>query len=197
MFLAMRKKVAKVTMAPGMSDKRRAETNEPKNAQQQGTPCAKLPPRQHKKQKIDNEQGRTIPKPKAKLPQKSLHISHVDRWNTSESDSSSREETRPWWESQGKMLDPNGRVHDVPKVKKAFMKFSWRNFEDRSGREDAGQPLSPKTVPEVRQMNGVEYERCEWWEDEQLEADGGRLDPDTLSPFYPGLLTMYGKRQVP
>jgi len=60
-----------------------------------------------------------------------------------------------------------------------------------------GLPVSPRTVATYEQMNAVEHKRWRLWEDRMLEKDPRRLDPNDMIAFHPGILKMYGLRQVP
>ncbi|KAI7203646.1 hypothetical protein KC316_g2869 [Hortaea werneckii] len=145
-----------------------------------------------------------MPNTVAKKP--NLRISPVDQWNypSSESSSSSApsspEDAANPRVFKGTMKDADGRLHYVLKVTQVFHAIDWRGGQERvrevDDQDDQG-PLSPKSIPGVR--NG----------DFSLQSgDSGsvfygvvegdmELDLETMSSFYPGVLRMYGQRQVP
>ncbi|KAI6824195.1 hypothetical protein KC340_g15373 [Hortaea werneckii] len=138
----------------------------------------------------------------------SLRISPVDQWNYPSSESfsssapSSPEDVANPRVFQRTMRDAEGRLHYVLKVTQVFQAIDWRGAGRRSGaggfdlddcdKDDDG-PVSPKSIPGVKKgdfalqsgRNGsVFYGVVEG----EME-----LDPETMSPFYPGILNMYGK----
>ncbi|KAK5121793.1 hypothetical protein LTR85_004668 [Meristemomyces frigidus] len=135
-----------------------------------------------------------------KKRKKMIRISPVDRWNVTEPTQrpQARSPQRKVWDIQGWLNDENGKKYPVFRLGVNFTKTKWKACGDKHGQwPEDGQLVSPKTVPSVDQMSVVEYEEYQRrvhhverdWEDE--------LDPDTMTPFYPGILKMYGRRQVP
>ncbi|KAI7085403.1 hypothetical protein KC356_g5903 [Hortaea werneckii] len=137
----------------------------------------------------------------AKKP--TLRISPVDQWNHSSSESSSSsapsspEDAANPRVYQGTMRDADGRPHYVLKVTQVFHAVDWRGNGRKSGtggfelRDCDEEPVSPKSFPGVNKeefalqsgVAGAVYYGA---------AEGGmELDPQTMSPFYPGILRMY------
>ncbi|KAI7290461.1 hypothetical protein KC343_g388 [Hortaea werneckii] len=135
-----------------------------------------------------------------------LRISPVDQWNLTSSESSSSsapsspEDAANPRVFQGTMKDADGRPHYVLKVTQVFHAVDWRGTGRKSGAggfepQDcivgAEEPVSPKSIPGVKK---VEFAL-------QSRGDGsvfygaveGEVDPETMSPFYPGILRMYGQ----
>ncbi|KAI6828520.1 hypothetical protein KC332_g7559 [Hortaea werneckii] len=136
----------------------------------------------------------------AKKP--TLHISPVDQWNQSSSESSSSsapsspEDAANPRVFQGTIKDADGRPHYVLKVTQVFHAVDWRGCGRKSGPgafelgDCSEEPVSPKSIPGVkREEFGL-----------QSRGDGsvfygavdGEVDPETMSPFYSGILRMYG-----
>lgn len=140
----------------------------------------------------------------AKKP--TLRISPVDQWNhpSSESSSSSApsspEDAAHPRVFQGTMKDADGRLHYVLKVTQVFHAVDWRGNGRKSGvgelkLEDCGGggPVSPKSIPggktgEFVLQCGVDGSVYYGAVEEEME-----LDPETMSPFFPGILGMYGQ----
>ncbi|KAI7363974.1 hypothetical protein KC354_g6067 [Hortaea werneckii] len=136
----------------------------------------------------------------------SLRISPVDQWNypSSESSSSSApsspEDVANPRVFQGTMRDADGRLHYVLKVTQVFHAVYWRGNGRKSGAggfedcdDDDGGSMSPKSIPGVKKeefslQSGRDGSVFYGVVEEEME-----LDPDTMSPFYPGILRMYGK----
>ncbi|KAK4539155.1 hypothetical protein LTR36_001201 [Oleoguttula mirabilis] len=158
-----------------------------------------MAPRTSNRRKAECE----LEKPVTTQPKKSkIRISPVDCWNVVEQPKQqfqARSSQRTGWDIQGWIDDENGMKYPVFRLGVNFAKMKWRvcNGRDGTWAED-GQLVSPKTVPGLDQMNAAEYLLHQRSEADYVEADSvERLDPDTMSPFYPGILKAYGRRQVP
>ncbi|KAI7290867.1 hypothetical protein KC343_g157 [Hortaea werneckii] len=131
-----------------------------------------------------------------------LRISPVDQWNQSSSESSSSsapsspEDAANPRVFQGTMKDADGRPHYVLKVTQVFHAVDWRGSGRKSGaggfelQDCDEEPVSPKFIPGVKREEfalqsgrhgSVFYGAVE-----------GEVDSETMSPFYSGILRMYG-----
>ncbi|GAB1735954.1 hypothetical protein NU219Hw_g5287t1 [Hortaea werneckii] len=138
----------------------------------------------------------------------SLRISPVDQWNQSSSESSSSsapsspEDASNPRVFQGTMKDADGRLHYVLKVTQVFHAIDWRGNGRNSGaggfdledyNNDDDGPVSPKSIPDMKNgdfalQSGRDGTVFYGIVDKEME-----LNPETMSPFYPGILRMYGK----
>jgi len=151
--------------------------------------------KKRKAEKMDAAQARKKQKP----VQSGFHTSPVDAWNVTELKAGGNKcpfDNGCPHVCLGKMKDKKGKLWNVIKVTHDFRRIRWKSHSYLvHDSTEEGELVSPKTMPSVDQMSQVEYAQYQRWEDAQL---GGvePLDPDTLSPFYPGILAMYGTRQV-
>ena len=95
------------------------------------------------------------------------------------------------------MKDADGRPHYVLKVTQVFHVVDWRG----SGRERGAaafelqdcddEPVSPKSIPGVKKEEFALQSRGDG--SVFYGAVEGEVDPETMSPFYAGILRMYGQ----
>ncbi|KAI7329290.1 hypothetical protein KC315_g6223 [Hortaea werneckii] len=135
----------------------------------------------------------------------SLRISPVDQWNypSSESSSSSApsspEDVANPRVFQGTMRDADGRLHYVLKVTQVFHAIDWRGAGRKSGasaddcNNDEDGPVSPKSIPGVKKEEFALQSGRNGSVFYGVVEEEMKLDPETMSPFYPGIQRMYGQ----